>query len=266
MPTLDPAILRAIPQVRSKFEDTYHRPRKQAYYIGQLQVILENDFFSWIAYNATMELVKAGYLSFQVVNTKHADKVTFVYHHSFTGKMDTRLKNIAKLIDKYSNHTVAEALGRHLEGLVRAELRAQGFTIISTNAREYKGRRWTKTNHNLDLIAEHSSGRLNVGIEVKNTLSMPEREEIETKIELCHYLGLTPVFATRWIKPYVELIRYADGFSWFFKTQIYPPGFDKLTQEIWKKLKLPVTVRTDLPQKSIEILSRWISQRTQIHE
>jgi len=255
-------IAEAASAIKSLFEDRYHRPRKRTFYIGQLQVLLEDRLFPWIVYNAAMQLIQQGYLRRQILPTRYADKVTFLYHSKFTtDQMRTRFSNTAKLIDRYSRPDIANALGLHLEGLVKAELRAQGFNIIAIHANEYRGRKWTRTEHDLDIIAEHRSQRLRIGVEVKNTLSVPERDEVETKIALCHHLGLTPVFATRWMKPYVELIRREDGFSWFFKTQIYPPGFEKLTRIVWRRLKLPVMVRTDLPEKSVQIFNSWVDRQ-----
>jgi hypothetical protein len=263
MATRDPKLDEAVPAIMSRFEDRYHRPRKRTHYIGQLQVLLEDQFFPWIVYNAAMELLKNGNLKRTIVSTKYADKVTFLYHHKLTERqMRTRFRNTVSLIDRYSHPNIAKALGRHLEALVKAELRAQGFDIKAQNSNEYRERKWTRTNHDLDFIAEHRSGRLNIGVEVKNTLSVPEREEIQTKIDLSHHLNLTPVFATRWMKPYVKLILDQGGFSWFFKTQIYPLGFEKLTQNIWTRLGLPVTVRTDLPEKTIKVLADWVARQT----
>jgi len=67
-------------------------------------------------------------------------------------------------------------------------------------------------------------------------------------------------------KPYLELIRKRGGFSWIFKTQIHPPGFDDLTKMLWNRLELPVTVRTDLPEKSIANFQRWVQNRTRNQE
>ena len=178
--------------------------------------------------------------------------------------LETHARSICGLIDKYSKPNIGKALGDHLEGLVKAELRAQGFNIVGTHTSEYKDKVWVKTGHDLDFIAEHTTKKLVVGVEVKNTLPIIEREELDIKLEMCEHFEITPVFATRWIKPYIELIRSKGGFSWVFKTQIYPPGFEQLTKTLYKRLELPVNVRTDLPEKSIEIFRRWVEGRTRI--
>ena len=259
----DPKIPQAATAIKALLEDERRRPRKRVYYIGQLQVLLEDSFFPWLIYNAAVQLCRSGYLKRQIAKTTHADKVTFLFHHHFgTSQMRTRIATTTSLIDKYSRPRVAKILSLHLEALVKAELRAQGFDIVGEHTNQYKGNRWTKTDHNLDFIAEHRSGRLAIGVEVKNTLSVPERDEIQTKLDLCRYLNLTAVFATRWMKPYVQLIRERGGFSWFFKTQIYPLDYEKFTQIIWNKLGLPVTVRTELPPKSVAIFSEWVRKST----
>ena len=176
--------------------------------------------------------------------------------------MNRHIRSICKLIDKYSNPNVTRALGKQLEGLVKAELRVQGYKIVGVHTATYKNKKWTRTNHDLDFIAEHKSGKLNIGVEVKNTLPIIDREELDIKLEICDYLGIRPVFAVRWIKPYIELIRKRGGFSWVFKTQIYPPGFEELTKTLYNRLKLPVTVRTDLPEKSVKLFQKWTEKNT----
>jgi hypothetical protein len=164
-------------------------------------------------------------------------------------------------------------IGRHLESIVRQELRAQGFNIIALNARKYKEREWQKTDHNLDIIAEHQSGKLAIGAEIKNTLDIIEPAEIDVKIDICEYLGLIPVFAVRWIKPYIECIRKQGGFSWVFKTQIYPFGQEEFTEMLFRKLsalnkknsrnrslQFPVSVRGDIPDKSKVKFKEWIDK------
>lgn len=113
----------------------------------------------------------------------------------------------------------------------------QDFRIVGTHTSEHNNKKWTKTNHDLDFIAEHESGELDIGIEAKNTLPIIEREELDIKLAMCEYLRIRPVFAVRWIKPYTELIRTKGGFSWVFKTQIYPPGFEQLTKTLYRRLR-----------------------------
>jgi hypothetical protein len=262
----DPQIAKAKQEVMKLFTDDYGRPKKTPYYVAQLQTLLENQFFPWITHQAAEQLVNQNILSRIETTTKCHSKVVFFYNAKLDDpklkpSVETHIKSICKLIDSYSEHTVCKALGDHLEGLVKAELRAQGFTIVGAHTRKYKNKDWTKTDHNLDFIAEHYSCKIKIGVEVKNTLPTIEREELDIKLDMCDFFRITPVFAVRWLKPYIELIRNRGGFSWMFKTQIYPPGFEELTKTLYKRLNLPVTVRTELPEKSVDIFQRWINSK-----
>lgn len=264
----DAEIQKAKQSISPLFVDKYNRPKKSPFYVTQLQTLLENQHFPWIAYQAASQLVKEDILDKYETPTRYHGRVVFFFNKrlatpEYKPILQIHMKSICRLIDRYSKPSIGKALGNHLEGLVKAELRAQGFSIVGTHTSEYKKKQWTQTGHNLDFIAEHISGKLNVGVEVKNTLPIIEREELDTKLDICDFLGVTPLFAVRWIKPYTELIRSRGGFSWVFKTQIYPPGFDELTKTLFNRLQLPVNVRTDLPPKTIEIFRRWVEQRTQ---
>jgi hypothetical protein len=257
----------AKPIITEFFTDKSGRPKKTPYHVTQLQTLLETNFFPWITYQAAKQLVQEGVLSRLEASSRTQERVVFFYNAKldkpeYQKQLSKHIKAHCQLIDKYSNDNVLRILGKYLEGLVKTELRVQGFTIVETHAKKYKDKVWTKTNHNLDFIAEHHSGKLAIGVEVKNTLPIIKRDEIEVKLQICEHLQLTPVFAVRWLKPYVDMIRKRGGFSWMFKTQIYPPGFEELTKTLYSRLKLPVTVRTDLPEKTIPIFQRWVENRT----
>ena len=263
----DPEIQKAKETIRPYFIDKYNRPKRRPYYVTQLQTLLEKWHFPWIVYQGASKLIDEGFLSKTETTTKYHKRVVFFFNRKldtpeYKPTLETHTRSICKLIDRYSDPLVGYALGKQLEGLVKAELRAQGFKIVGIHTSEYGNKKWTKTKHDLDFIAEHESGKLNIGVEVKNTLPIIEREELDIKLEMCEYLRIKPVFAVRWIKPYTELIRTKGGFSWVFKTQIYPPGFEKLTKTLYRRLRLPVIVRTELPEKSVKLFERWVKRLT----
>ena len=74
-------------------------------------------------------------------------------------------------------------LGAQLESLVRSQLQISQFEIVGVHTNEYLGRRWTDTNHNLDIIARKKGKDFAIGVEVKNTLGGMDPEEIDVKIE-----------------------------------------------------------------------------------
>lgn len=175
-------------------------------------------------------------------------------------KMTKRIERTARLLDKYSNPENTRVLGKQLESLVENQLRAYQFDILGKHTNEYGGRKWTETHENLDLVAKRNN--LVIG-EVKNTLGVMRPQEIDAKIDMCGHLGIVPVFAVRWIKPYIQCIRQRGGFSWVFKTQILPFGQEGLKQRMFdrlsvlnkrsgsgRRLEFPITVRNDLPPKA----------------
>jgi len=187
-------------------------------------------------------------------------------------RIKNRAYNIATLVDDYSSPKISKMLGDHLESLVKAEQRAQQFDIKGVHTNEYKSAKWTESDHTLDIIAECRNGKLAIRVEVKNTLELITQKEIDIKIKICKYLGIVPVFAVRWNKPYVDHINKQGGFCWMFKTQIYPLGQEDLVKRLYSKLSelnrtdskgnplmFPVSVRTELPPKSIQIFQKWQS-------
>jgi len=282
----DPAVGLAKTALREHFTNKIGQPIKTPFYQSQLEVLYEYDFFPWIVTDALKELIGEGFL--RLINEgeipnfskfKNVQKINFfvnskaIQNDEDLEKMRKRVFNITEYVDKYSNVKNSEMLGKHAEALVENELRAQQFTIVGKHSNEYENKKWTKSKHNLDFIAKHNDGNLTVGVEVKNTLSLIEPKEVDIKIDICNELGIVPVFAVRWIKPYIECIRLQNGFSWVFKTQMYPLGNEEFVVDLFKKLsaeekvntkgyplQFPVNVRTRIPDKSIKKFSDWVEK------
>ncbi len=130
-----------------------------------------------------------------------------------------------------------------------------------------------ETEHDLDFIAVHPNKKFKIGIEMKNTLSIIPLDEIDVKIKICDFLGIVPVFAVRWLKPYFYCIRNQGGFCWMFKTQFYPLGFDKQTTSLCTKLsdpdktdstgcklEFPINVGKELPPNHVKIFEEWVEK------
>lgn len=246
-------------------------------------MLYERDFFPWVIADAIGVLTEDDVVTeFRKADLPEPERlrnlsdIVFVANRIAYTENPTLMKrhaqSIAELVNQYSEPDTTKAVGDQLEALVKAEIRANKFKISGVHTNEFQGKAWTETGHNLDLIAEHTSGNLNIGVEVKNTFDLMDPEEIDIKIDICHFLGLVPVFAVRWMKPYTDCIRNQGGFSWIFKTLIYPPGFDRFTKTLYEKLsfptrtdshgdplQFPVTVRTELPPKSVNKLSDWVT-------
>jgi hypothetical protein len=130
--------------------------------------------------------------------------------------------------------------------------------VVGVHTNEYKNKKYGKGKETLDFIAEHHSGKLTIGVEVKNTISVLDKKEVDNKLDMCDFLGIKPVFAARLLEPYTtKFIKDKGGFSWIFKTQLYPPSMEALTEKLSKKLQLPAKVETQLPTEPIQLFHNW---------
>lgn len=282
----DPKVVEAKTALMKHFVNKKNEPIRTPYYHHQLQVLYETDFFEWIITAALKELVSEGFLKIldktvipELDNLTTVSRIKF-YANAQSLKtsdeaenMKTHVLNTAKLVEKYSEKKTYDALGKQLESLVKNELKTSQFEILGVHTNKFEDKKWEKTGHNLDIIAKKKGTKFVIGVEVKNTLDIIDPGEIDIKIEICEKLGIIPVFAVRWIKPYTDCIRRQGGFCWVFKTQIFPYGYEDFTKELWQKLSehnktnsrdyplhFPITVRNDLPQKSVNKFNDWLKQ------
>lgn len=279
----DEAVTRAETVLKSHFLNIRKKPIKTPFYLKQLQVFYERDYFPWVLRKALNNLQDNGTLGIirlkdlpQRHKIKNIQDIKFYYNSQISENhlsvLSVKAFNVTTIVDQYSNPIVARHLGEHLESLVTNELRAQQFKIDSRNSNEFKGRKWTKSNKDLDIIASHKVKNLNIGVEIKNTLEIIPRHELDEKIEICKFLGLTPVFAVRWLKPYIHHITQNKGFAWIFKTQMYPLGYESLVNLIYNRLstysrksqsielQFPVSIRKELPLNSVIKFENWINR------
>ena len=187
----------------------------------------------------------------------------------------------ARLVDRYSDAKHARVAGKHLESLVKMQLRASQFEIVGEHTAEYDGKEWDETNHNLGFVARRKGKDLAIGVEVKNTPGCMRAGEIDIKIDICKDLEIVPVFAVRWIKPYIECMRKQGGFSWIFKVRMFPLGYEEFVGNVRRRLSVgkssgrranadagtkrlfseyPVTVRTELPEKPVAKFDEWVAR------
>ncbi len=250
-----------LPCVRSLYK--FIKRKRTPYYLRQLQVAFEKDYFHWITYNAIRYLVDFGILVQYLGRTKYGSTVFFVVPANTVtpqrqNMIQTHIKSKIKVIELFSNPDVSHAIGRHLHALVKAELRANDFTVVAENANQFGGKVWTQTGENLDIIATHKKG-FSIGAEIKNTLDYIPKAEFISKLAMCKFLGLKPVFPVRWMpKSYVFEIYKAGGFGWLFQYQAYPLGFESLCTTIKRTFGFPVRVMTELPPRAQELFSNWV--------
>jgi len=260
-----PSIIDAIKPI---FYDTSNRPKKFPVHESALQRKLEEEYSPREVRTALHTLQRKKILDHVVTNTKFTGKVKFYYSYKLgldqeqQSKVLKKIKRLCYWIDRYSNPKITSMLGTHLYSLVKSELKTQEFEIVNEgNAKSYNGKIWPYSEHGLDLIGRHKKKNIVIGVEVKNTLDLIPYGEIQTKIKMCKYFGITPIFACRWLKPYEKDIKLNGGFPWQFRIQMYPLGQERFVEEIRKRFNFLIDVRTELPKESVTSFEKWVELR-----
>ena len=249
-------------EVKMLFIDHFNRPKKKPMHESVVQIALEDRYDHKKTSYALRVLEKEGVLFSIKVKLENVGEVRFFVTkkiHSLKREDEIRRK-ISKYsywIQRYSNYRITKMLGDHLHALVKGEVRAQGFVILSEFSNEYDGKKWPGR-ETLDMIAEHKKNQLVVGVEVKNMLSLAPYSEVSKKIKMCNFFGIKPVFACRWIEPYRKKITENGGFVWQFKNQLYPIGQEKFVKELGKRFSFPIEVKSELPEKSVLEFQEWV--------
>jgi hypothetical protein len=159
-------------------------------------------------------------------------------------------------VEEYADPNIGGAVGLHgemmvLEGFARSE-----FVMRGRNTREFSGKCWTGSEHNLDFIFERDGKAY--GIEVKNTLGYMEYEEFQLKIRMCDFLGIRPIFAARmlprtWMAELIE----AGGYGMVMKYQLYPWTHKDLARRVASELGLPVDAPRALHEGTMHRFLEW---------
>ena len=164
-------------EIMQLFFDKSNRPKKTPRHESSIQIILEKKFSTSQVKNGLNELEEQGVLNSIKYNIKGVGDAKFY----FSGKLPIKYveKTIPRKIEKaaywiarYSDVKTIKMLGEHLHYLVKNELRSNGFNILQEKqVNSYRGREWSRSKHTLDIIAEHETKQIVVGVEIKNMLT-----------------------------------------------------------------------------------------------
>ncbi|MEW6660538.1 MAG: hypothetical protein AB1424_17990 [Thermodesulfobacteriota bacterium] len=238
------------------YTELFEKEPENVFYGRQIQVLFEDKFFHWITEKALKELVAEGTIKYEEMVLK--DKVSIRFYMTRNNRYWKRkAESKRKLIAQYSTTEFGKALGHHSEILFDSAMAKYGFMPKGENVKEYKGKKWTETGHNLDRIYERDG--IAYGAELKNTLSYIDRDELEIKLEMCKTLELKPLFIMRMApKSYIwEYVGKEGGFSLIFKYQLYPFGFEWFAKEVRRELALPVDCPRVIESGTIERFFKW---------
>ena len=229
----------------------------EVFYLQQLKVLLEDEYFHWITDRALHELLTEGVVVRHRIQLPEGSFVDFYWARGaryWRRKVDT----LAKLVREYGRADLG--LGPHAEMLHTAALAKRRFIPVAENVRELGSHKWKKTGHNLDRIFERDG--VHYGTEIKNTLAYIGRSELQTKLEICDALGLTPLFIVRMApKSYIDLVRKRGGFTLVIKWQLYPFGHGELARRVRAQTGLPTDSPRAVADGTVERLLKWHSRR-----
>lgn len=246
----DPVLDQAIARLRTFFNDSPAR----LFYSTQIETTLENEFFHWIVGRGLLELGNAGELKRQAVPLQ-GQTINF-YASRKHRYVQRELKGMLTLLARMYDPEFTHAIGRHGELMFDAALGRKGFRAEAQNTKSWAGKTWIETNHNLDRIVARDG--ICYGVEIKNTQNYISRDELRTKIRLCHHLGLRPLFIMRFApKSYMHEINQAKGFGLLFNEQMYPLGHTELLSLVRENLGLKVSSPKDVKEGDMLRLVKW---------
>jgi len=227
----------------------------RAYSSRQLEVIFEDRYFHWITHRAIRLLAQEGSIRMEQRTLSYGAPINLVWHRR-NRYVRRQVKEVLRLVEAYSHPDFTAALGNTGELLVSDGFGRFGFNQRGRNAQEFGGRRWTRSDHNLDFIFERD-GRC-YGVEVKNTLPYIHDRELGIKLEMCEELALFPVFVVRAMPAiWISDVARRGGFTLLLRHQLYPLSHKSFAVEVREKLGLPVDAPRALFDGTMMRFERW---------
>jgi len=276
---------------RFLMDEFFPRNQNRVFYSQQIQVLLEDDwaieqivgerrsgFFHWITGKALRELAAEGAVRSQLLplgdyRPELGEEVgddlggtTIRYFWSPKNRYTPRaIARSLKLVKSFSAPNLSHAIGNNGESMFDAALPKLGFMPQGENVNEWRGRKWVLTKQDLDRVFVRDG--VCYGVEIKNTLSYIRKETLRSKLAMCRFLDLVPLFIMRASpKSYNHLINTEGGFALVFRWQLYPMGQDELIREVRETLMLPVDSPRAVEQGTVERLLKWHRWKFQKYE
>ncbi|WP_242342705.1 hypothetical protein [Anaeromyxobacter terrae] len=233
----------------------------RVFYSRQLEVLLERKFFHWVTSRAIRELISERVFAVEPVKLGEKTEVRFLVPKGVR-YYKRIISGMAALVRRYSNSDFTRAIGLQGENLFLTGLAQRGFAVNGRDVKEYGGKKWIATKHDLDFVVARDG--VAYGVEVKNTLPYIPRDELRLKVRMCEGFGIVPLMIMRSApKSYIfeEIVRPVEGvhrgFALLFGKQIYPYGYDGFVADVVKELGLPVHAPRAVPEGDIDRFVRW---------
>lgn len=247
----DPVEGKAVEAVRSFFD----RNRDRVFSSRQVEVAFERTYFHWVTHRAINLLVEERSIGREQRKLASGAPVNFLWHRSnrYTRR---QMREVQSLIERYSDSSFTAALGQTGELLVSDGLGRFRFVQHGRDVREYNGRRWTKTKHNLDFVFARDERVY--GVEVKNTLPYIHDSELAVQLEMCAYFGIVPLFVVRMMpRIWVRQVVQRGGFVLILEHHLYPLSHKALAAEVRETRGLPADAPRALYDGTIQRFVNW---------
>lgn len=242
-------------EARDHLREFFNTNREQVFFSRQLEVLNENKYFHWITNRAVHDLAGEGLIRSESRGLRTGTSIKLVWHKGYRFYKRSA-RSLVSLVKEYSDPNIGAALGLHGEMMVLEGFARSQFMMASRNTREYHGKAWTRTEHDLDFIFERDG--IAYGLEVKNTLGYMDRDEFLLKIRLCGSIGIRPVFVCRMLpKSWIHDLNRAGGFALILKYQLYPWAHRDLANRVKEGLGLPVGAPRYLEEGTMARFLNW---------
>lgn len=225
------------------------------FYSRQIEVKFEDTYFHWVTNRALRDLVAEDVLRTEARPLRSGGSIKILWHKSYR-YYKRYAKKVVGLVEEYADPNIGAALGLQGEFMVLEGFARNRFVMTGRNTRRWGESVWEASEHDLDFIFEKDAKAY--GIEVKNTLTYMDRDEFNTKIELCQSLGITPVFVVRMLPSiWISELVGRGGFALVLKHQLYPWAHKALAQRVARELDLPVDTPRALWDATMARFVKW---------
>lgn len=254
-PSRDPKEEEARERLTSFFEEN----RDRVFYMTQLEVMNERDFFHWVTGRAIQTLIDDGFIQTEMRTLQTGAPIKLVWHrrHRYFKRDASR---VVGLVNEYSSPNISGTIGLHAEQMVLAGFASKEFVMRGRNARAFRGRESTRGKVDVDFVFERD-GEV-YGVEVKNTLSYGDHDELFDKVAVAEEIGTTPVLVVRMLpRSWANELIQRGGFALILGHQLYPWTHVELARKVNRELGLPVDAPKALQDGTMERFMRWHRRR-----
>jgi hypothetical protein len=140
-------------EAREHFRRFFDKNRDRVFFSRQLEVLNEREYFHWITNRAIRDLEGEGQIRSEWRKLSTGTSIKLVWHRGYRF-FKRSANNLVSLVEEYSDPNIGAALGLHGETMVLEGFARSQFVMGSRNTREYRGKLWLQTEHDLDFIFE----------------------------------------------------------------------------------------------------------------